>query len=171
MDPSRNRSLQGQKSAAERAATIFELYKKGATYKQAGAEVGMTTSAARRAVLRVLRGVPTHDAREQRTLMLERYQAMRLELWNIVHAPNVSSETKVAALNSLGKVESGTAEILGLKKLVVKVTDDGDKQISIGAARDILARAESANRFLEAKRVNDYDENDGNGGHSNGAAH
>jgi len=140
MKPTSHSSLAERENAAERAKKIFELYKMGATYAQAGAANNMTESAARRALLRVLRGVPTTDVREQRNIMLERFQAMRYEAWNILNRKDQTDERKLHALDRLIKIEKGVADILGLKKLVVKVQDDGSSAPPIEWARNLLAR-------------------------------
>jgi hypothetical protein len=99
----------------------------------------MTESAARRAVLRVLRGVPTTDAREQRN-MAERHQAMRFEAWGILSRAGQSEQMKLQALDRLIKIENQHAELFGLKKLIVKVHDDGSAALPIEWARNLLER-------------------------------
>jgi hypothetical protein len=128
-----------RESAAQRAEQIFELYKRGATYAQAGAAVGMTKVAARRAVLRIMRGVPASDVREQRNLMAERYQMGRHKLWEIIDSQTSTTEQKLAAIGHWLRLENQHAEIYGLKKLVVKVHDESNA-LSVDWARHLLAR-------------------------------
>jgi hypothetical protein len=137
-----------KEKAAVRAAKIWELYKRGATYKHAGAAVNVTESAARRAFLRVLRRVPIADVREWRQLQIERYSAALTEinLYQIAHPEQLIEcvKTKVRILNGLN-------DILGNKRLVLKVDAASrwvalrDRCVTVREHRGVVVSASAVN--------------------------
>jgi hypothetical protein len=146
-------TIEQRVNAAERARKVFELIKLGASYAAAGKEVGMTASAARRAFLRVLHRVPVADAREWRQVQIERYNAalMEINVYQMTHPERV-----IECVNAKVRILNGVNEILGIKRLVLKVEEEGAEQVerlTLAGLRIVWESLEKQKREQEAVDV------------------
>jgi hypothetical protein len=100
--------------ADERERRACELRLGGLTYAEIGAQLGVTAMGAYKAYIRVLRRIPEKAATLARQEALERFDRMRCELWRVIETPNIPDKALVAAINTLLKIETREAKLLGL---------------------------------------------------------